>query len=349
LWGDYLGKIIDLTGQRFGRLTVVEFAGLTKVGKSVTKKAAWNCKCDCGVYKIVLRHSLVNGNTTSCGCARKGYTKNINRKDLKGMRFGKLTVLELVSANNKDNNLGRIAWKCKCDCGNICYRAPGEFKYKSPISCGKCPTCAYKLSICKTYYEGYILKKYSKINQTFNDFDLDIFGLDIVNVGISFEDTKQLAFQYEPDFIFDKQFYDEITKHNWYKCEGGIYTSVNSIFTSLQRFIMSQIKTVHLDCYEVTFVNKSKKSDYRLSNIIFTDNRNIIRNTSLHKNPSIYRGVRIGKSGKFYSNINFKKKNYHLGTFATQEEAAEAYNKKSRELFGKFAYQNKIKKSKKAN
>lgn len=58
-----MGKIKDLTGQRFGKLTVLSFAGLGKRGL-----ALWNCKCDCGneitVYGIYMR----NGSTKSCGC-----------------------------------------------------------------------------------------------------------------------------------------------------------------------------------------------------------------------------------------------------------------------------------------
>ncbi len=55
-------KIIDLTGQKFGRLTVIERCGV-KDGH-----AAWKCKCDCGSEKVVNGRNLRNGRTTSCGC-----------------------------------------------------------------------------------------------------------------------------------------------------------------------------------------------------------------------------------------------------------------------------------------
>ena len=60
-----MGKRIDLTGQRFGRLVVVSCnEEVTKQKKGVY----WNCKCDCGNEKIVLGLLLKNGHTNSCGC-----------------------------------------------------------------------------------------------------------------------------------------------------------------------------------------------------------------------------------------------------------------------------------------
>jgi len=56
---------IDLTGQRFGRLTVIEFAYIKN------KKTYWRCKCDCGGEKITQYYSLKVGYTKSCGCLQK--------------------------------------------------------------------------------------------------------------------------------------------------------------------------------------------------------------------------------------------------------------------------------------
>ncbi len=61
-----MGKFIDLTGQRFGRLTVLERAGTTGTPKS--RKVTWRCKCDCGAFTVVTGDCLKSGNTKSCGC-----------------------------------------------------------------------------------------------------------------------------------------------------------------------------------------------------------------------------------------------------------------------------------------
>ena len=59
-----MGKIIDLIGQRFGRLTVKSMAGST--GKN--RNTFWNCICDCGRMKAIDSQSLRRGRTKSCGC-----------------------------------------------------------------------------------------------------------------------------------------------------------------------------------------------------------------------------------------------------------------------------------------
>ena len=55
-------KRIDMTGQRFGRYSVLGFA-FVKNGR-----AYWKCKCDCGTIKNVRGTSLRIGQTKSCGC-----------------------------------------------------------------------------------------------------------------------------------------------------------------------------------------------------------------------------------------------------------------------------------------
>jgi len=55
----------DLTGKKFGRLTVI---GFDHVGKGYLH---WLCDCECGKTKVVIGSSLRNGNTKSCGCYHK--------------------------------------------------------------------------------------------------------------------------------------------------------------------------------------------------------------------------------------------------------------------------------------
>ena len=54
---------MDLTGQRFGRLTVLEYSHTNK-----HKKSMWKCLCDCGNETIVVGNNLKQNLTTSCGC-----------------------------------------------------------------------------------------------------------------------------------------------------------------------------------------------------------------------------------------------------------------------------------------
>lgn len=58
----------DLTGQKFGRLSVIRRAERTPDINPSDRSARWLCKCDCGNTIIVSAHSLKSGNTRSCGC-----------------------------------------------------------------------------------------------------------------------------------------------------------------------------------------------------------------------------------------------------------------------------------------
>lgn len=60
----------DLTGMRFGRLTVCEC-----VGKKASGHSEWVCKCDCGNVRVVDGTNLTRGHTTSCGCVQKKHGK----------------------------------------------------------------------------------------------------------------------------------------------------------------------------------------------------------------------------------------------------------------------------------
>ncbi len=54
------------------------------------------------------------------------------------------------------------------------------------------------------------------------------------------------------------------------------------------------------------------------------------------------KGVQLLKSGKYTAGIRYMKKQIHLGTFQTLEDAARAYNTKASELFGEFAHLNPV-------
>lgn len=62
-------KFIDLTGQRFGRLTVLD-----RAGSSAARYARWRCGCDCGAEKVVDGRHLRSGGTKSCGCLQREET-----------------------------------------------------------------------------------------------------------------------------------------------------------------------------------------------------------------------------------------------------------------------------------
>ena len=105
-------RVIDLTGQVFGELTVKEYLG----------NQIWKCQCSCGQFRTAHRNNLLDGRATSCG---HEYDKGFI--DIKGQRFGKLVAVSYA---------GNKMWLCKCDCGNTKLVMGMNLRNGSTKSCG---------------------------------------------------------------------------------------------------------------------------------------------------------------------------------------------------------------------
>jgi len=66
-----MGKFEDLTGQRFGRLTVIKQGEYYICPANGYRYVQWFCKCDCGNERTVRTCALRSGDTQSCGCIAK--------------------------------------------------------------------------------------------------------------------------------------------------------------------------------------------------------------------------------------------------------------------------------------
>lgn len=105
-------KFEDLTGQKFGRLTVLYDTG----NKSNKRNKIWRCQCECEEHNEldVVAYMLKNGSVKSCGCLQKEFIKNLGEQhalSLVGQKFGLLTVIEQMPSHNN-----RSMWLCECDC-----------------------------------------------------------------------------------------------------------------------------------------------------------------------------------------------------------------------------------------
>lgn len=112
----------NITGERFGRLTVLSYSGGGK----------YLCLCDCGKETIVNTYNLKNGTTKSCGCLQKEKTSEASLKSLLGQKFGKLTVIKRV----KNNRYNHVCYLCKCDCGGEVVVDAGNLRNGNTNSCG---------------------------------------------------------------------------------------------------------------------------------------------------------------------------------------------------------------------
>lgn len=107
-----MSKKKDLTGQKFGLLTVIglneertqESRDRRKRGEITKSWIYWDCVCECGNTTVVTTQKLEQGHTISCGCFRLKYDWD----NIIGKKFGKWTVLKEVT--NK-------IYLCRCECG----------------------------------------------------------------------------------------------------------------------------------------------------------------------------------------------------------------------------------------
>jgi hypothetical protein len=127
-----LGRIKDLTGKTFAKLTATE----PTVKRSSQGSVIWKCKCICGNETFVAGNTLNAGQTLSCGCLRDEKLANIGKlkaRNISGQKFGKLTAIK--STSKRDN--GHIMWLCKCDCGkDDVYVSLTNLTTGNTLSCG---------------------------------------------------------------------------------------------------------------------------------------------------------------------------------------------------------------------
>lgn len=120
-------KIVNISGKKFGKWTVIKLNGRNKSGQ-----IAWLCRCECGNKKDITYNALHLKSTTQC---RKCGYKQVGEKtrlQLTGEVFGKLTVVKL------DPNINRppYKWICKCSCGNTTSVIGSSLRDGSTKSCG---------------------------------------------------------------------------------------------------------------------------------------------------------------------------------------------------------------------
>lgn len=88
-------KLIDMTGQRFGRLTVLkrdeDYVHETLdpyMGPKTVRIAKYICRCDCGNTVSVMHCNLISGASTSCGCKRREHMRELARKQREAKSCG---------------------------------------------------------------------------------------------------------------------------------------------------------------------------------------------------------------------------------------------------------------------
>ena len=117
-------QLPDLTGRRYGKLTVAGATEQRKNGYTV-----WLCRCDCGGEVLLDTRCLQRGTVTDCGCVSR---VKPGQRDISGMRFGRLTAMEPTGEVLR----GSAVWRCSCDCGGEVHAPLNQLTAGYRKSCG---------------------------------------------------------------------------------------------------------------------------------------------------------------------------------------------------------------------
>lgn len=285
-------ELIDLKGQRFGKLTV------NKLAKHVGYKYYWDCSCDCGCKsKIIRGDRLRSGECTDCGCVYK--RPRDLREDYVGKRFGNLTVIKEEVKTYKSNSK-RYFYDCICDCGEKRIHVS-----RQNLQSGKTTSC----------------KKCELMNK---------YDLDSKDYGIGY--CKNYG-----EFYFDKEDYEKIRPYSWTTTKYGYIRA--SVGDGTHIFMHTLIFGDNKQKKDIDHRNR-KKNDNRKSNLReATRGENVINRDPISTNTS-------GVTGVFYHSVCEKwaarickdGTEYHLGTFENFDKAVEARKEAEVNLFGEYAY-----------
>jgi hypothetical protein len=134
-------SIINLTGEQFGRLTVL------RRGRLLGHKRYWRCRCACGVVKEVRSDALrARVGTRSCGCLQREYSKVQGHHHAPGQRFAYLVIIRQSGVIKKR---GRV-YLCLCDCGKRVNVQGRHLRDGLVKSCG----CYYRATRTTTIKHG---------------------------------------------------------------------------------------------------------------------------------------------------------------------------------------------------
>jgi hypothetical protein len=148
-------------------------------------------------------------------------------------------------------------------------------------------------------------------------------------------------------YLSQIKFVDNLRRHSsgcvvfqktWKKAEGGYKTETIYLHKLLaEKFLMDTKSSAN----NLVGAKNGDKLDCRLENIAWRS-RSVASRQRKTSSKAGYTGV-YQENNRFRAVISINRKSVHLGMYDTAEEAAEAYNRKSRELFGENGKVNKIK------
>lgn len=187
-----MGKFLDRTGLKYGRLTVIKHNG-----KDHRNKHLWLCKCDCGNEKVVVSDNLSSDKSNSCGCLKKEFLANSGFQ-FRGIEDREKALLKVQYSHLKRRNK-------KMQFGDVI-----DFETFAGLSKSPCKYCGLKNSkeIEDRYHE-------SKKNKRLSDHILKCNGIDRVDNKKGY--TKENSVACCKDCNFAKYTMTEDSFYEWIK------------------------------------------------------------------------------------------------------------------------------------
>lgn len=369
-----MGKFIDLTGQKFGRWTVLSRAE-DRLSKNGITYRYWICECSCEKHtqREVREYSLINKNSQSCGCLsketiRENIKKNEVIPDLIGQVFGDWTVLEQADYVN-----GSRYWNCRCSCGTIRAiperhlleghsKSCGHIKDLTDIRFGRLVVLQRDKDkvlldgtrsatwMCKCdcgnlkIIEGRLLNsgvtkscgclQYETSCKNLNQKKYNQYDLS-GEFGIGY--TYNRDSQGRDYFWFDKEDYEKIKDFCWFFSNDYVVAHNESHKTIyLHKIILPSLKQVdHI---------QHEKYDNRKTKLRIATNAENGRNQGVQSNnTSGVTGVSWHKQrNAWQSYIGVNGKNLYLGLHLDKDDAIKARIDAENEYFGEWSYMNSM-------
>lgn len=238
----------------------------------------------------------------------------MNKLDIVGKKFGRLTVLELAPTPEYIKVKNHIYYKCICDCGNE------KLVYRSHLLNGKIQSCG---CYCKeqTGKSNKILKCKD------NNIDITTYDYGVINYK-------------DKEVLFDKEDFDKINKLHWIVNTNG-YATANSRSGKhdsiyLHKYIMNANSNETVD-----HIN-GDPFDNRKSNLrVVTTQQNAMNHAIHSNNTSGVSGVNYDTThNKWVARIGYKMKRISLGYFDSFEDAVSARKVAEEKYYGEYSRNN---------
>lgn len=216
-----MSKIIDMSGwvmKEHGvpdsRLTVLFKDDEYKQKHNLVKGTYWRCLCSCGKETVAEGRNIRLGFTKSCRCLSKQTTSEIRKKDITGMKFGKLTAIK----NTEKLYKGVYLWECICECGNTCIKPINKLMIGEVNSCG-CLNSKGEMKIQKILeYHNISFEKQKSFNSCRVPETNRLMYFDFyINNSFLLEFDGEQHYNFRTDGRFTEEKVEKIKKRDLYK------------------------------------------------------------------------------------------------------------------------------------